>query len=206
LNTFIGWGFSILLFIAGVGIPTNTTVTAVVSDESEESVDESNEEILVANPVWSSSQEVRESEPSFRAKRALPQFPPVKSDHPGKRQEVPNDPAKRCPKLEPVFEAYGLFPIETWSYIAWRESGCRPKAQNAKWDAAGNMTYALNKDGSYDTGLLQINSSWYSAVKNVCGDDAVKNRMQGLKTVHCNLMMARYIMNNSKGGLANWRM
>ena len=206
MNTFIGWGFSILLFIAGVGIPTNTTVTAVVSDQSEESADESNEEILVANPVWSSSQEVRESEPPFRAKRALPQFPPVKNDHPGKRQEVPNDPAKRCPKLEPVFEAYGLFPIETWSYIAWRESGCRPKAQNAKWDANGNMTYALNKDRSYDTGLLQINSSWYTAVKNVCGDNAVENRMQGLKTVHCNLMMARYIMNNSKGGLSNWRM
>lgn len=206
MNTFIGWGFSILLFIAGVGIPTNTTGTEVTTDELEEVSDGLEKEILVENPVWASNQAVRETEPPFKAKRALPQFPPVKNDHVGKRQEVPNDPAKRCPKLEPVFEAYGLFPIETWSYIAWRESGCRPKAQNAKWDANGNMTYALNKDGSYDTGLLQINSSWFSAVKKVCGEKAVENRMQGLKTVHCNLMMARYIMNESKGGLSNWRM
>ncbi len=200
MNTFIGWGFSILLFIAGVGIPTNTTEIANTS------VDLSVEEVLVENPVWAANQEVREADPGFRAKRSLPQFPPVKGDHEGHRKEVPGDPSKRCPKLEPVFEAYGLYPIQTWSYIAWRESGCRPKAQNAKWDAAGNMTYALNKDGSYDTGLLQINSSWYSAVKKVCGDNAVENRMQGLKTVHCNLMMARYIMNNSQGGLSNWRM
>lgn len=178
----------------------NTNENIVSSGPSEQV------EILVENPVWAESQGIRETEPPYRAKRALPQLPPVKSDHRGKRQEVPQDPEMRCPKLEPVFEAYGLYPVQTWSYIAWRESGCRPKAQNASWDAAGNMTYALNKDGSYDTGLLQINSSWYSAVKDVCGDSAVENHMQGLKNVHCNLMMARYIMNNSKGGLANWRM
>lgn len=198
MNTFIGWGFSILLFIAGVGIPTNTTESVITSNTIEE--------VVVGAPEWAESQAIRESEPQFRAKRELPQFPPVKQDHTGKRQEVPADADKRCPKLEPVFEAYGLYPVETWSYIAWRESGCRPKAQNATWDADGNMTYALNKDGSYDTGLLQINSGWYSAVKKVCGENAVDNHMQGLKNVHCNLMMARYIMNNSKGGLANWRM
>jgi len=198
LNTFIGWGFSILLFIGGIGIPTNTTETNITSNTMEEVVD--------GAPVWAESQAIRESEPDFRAKRDLPQFPPVKQDHVGKREPVPADPAKRCPKLEPVFEAYGLYPIETFSYIAWRESGCRPKAQNATWDANGNMTYALNRDRSYDTGLLQINSGWYSAVKKVCGENAVDNRMQGLKTIHCNLMMARYIMNESKGGLANWRM
>lgn len=203
MNTFIGWGFSILLFIAGVGIPTNTT------EDNNQQINEKsevNEEVVIENPTWAKVQAIRESEPEFRAKRSLPQLPPVKSDHPGKRQEVPADQQKRCPKLEPVFEAYGLYPVETWSYIAWRESGCRPKAQNATWDANGNMTYALNKDGSYDTGLLQINSSWRSVVKQVCGDDAVENYMQGLKTVHCNLMVARYIMNNSKGGLSNWRM
>lgn len=136
----------------------------------------------------------------------LPDLPPVRNDHPGRRAKVPADQSMRCPKLEPVFEAYGLFPVETWSYIAWRESGCRPKAQNAKWDANGNMVYALNKDGSYDTGLLQINSSWKSVTAKVCGEDAVKNRMQGLKTVDCNLRVARYIMEHSAGGLSNWRM
>jgi hypothetical protein len=105
-----------------------------------------------------------------------------------------------------VFEAYGLFPVETWSYIAWRESGCRRIAQNATWDANGNMTYALNKNGTYDTGLLQINSSWRSVTAKVCGDEAVENYMQGLKTIDCNLRVARYIMDNSQGGLSNWNM
>jgi hypothetical protein len=67
------------------------------------------------------------------------------------------------------------------------------------------MTYALNKDRSYDTGLLQINSSWYSVTKLVCGDAAVENKMQGLKDPICNVNVARYIMVNSKGKLGNWR-
>lgn len=156
--------------------------------------------------VISQGQAIRETEASFRAQKDLPQMAPVRNDHPGRRQPVPEDPQKRCPRLEPVFEAYGLYPIQTWSYIAWRESGCRPKAQNATWDANGNMTYALNKNGSYDTGLLQINSSWRSVTAKVCGENAVENKMQGLKTIHCNLMVARYIMENSSGGLSNWRM
>lgn len=156
--------------------------------------------------VISQGQAIRETEASYRAQKDLPQLAPVRNDHAGKRKAVPEDPQKRCPRLEPVFEAYGLYPIQTWSYIAWRESGCRPKAQNATWDANGNMTYALNKNGSYDTGLLQINSSWRSVTAKVCGENAVENKMQGLKTIHCNLMVARYIMENSSGGLSNWRM
>jgi hypothetical protein len=67
------------------------------------------------------------------------------------------------------------------------------------------MTYALNKNRSYDTGLLQINSSWYSAVKKVCGDDAVDNYMEGLKDPVCNVKFAKFIMDNSTGKLGNWR-
>ncbi|MEB3192523.1 MAG: hypothetical protein VKL42_19435 [Snowella sp.] len=200
MNAILGYGISLLFFMTGVLIPLNTDQADAPSGVTEQV------EIVVENPVWAESQGIRESEPPYRAKRNLPQLPPVRDNHAGRREAVPQDQGKRCPGLEPVFEAYGLYPIETWSYIAWRESGCRPKAQNATWDANGNMTYALNKDGSYDTGLLQINSSWYSVVKDVCGEKAVENHMQGLKTVHCNLMVARFIMNNSKGGLANWRM
>ena len=121
------------------------------------------------------------------------------------RFDYPRDPKKRCPAWEPLLYEAGLFPLDVFSYIAWRESGCNPEAQNAKWDANGNMTYHLNKDRSYDTGLLQINSSWHSVTKLVCGDDAVKNRMQGLKDPICNVNVARYIMDNSKGKLGNWR-
>jgi hypothetical protein len=203
LHTIHGYGISILFFITGMIIPA-TEVEA--PHESGQTVEIQVVEIDPEDVVFGQGQQIRDTEPPARAKRNLPQFPPVRNDHPGRRQRVPADPEKRCPGLEPVFEAYGLYPVATWSYIAWRESGCRPKAQNATWDAAGNMTYALNKDKSYDTGLLQINSGWYSAVKKVCGENAVDNRMQGLKTVHCNLMMARYIMEYSAGGLSNWRM
>lgn len=117
----------------------------------------------------------------------------------------PKDPKKRCPKLEPLLDNAGLHPVDVFSYIAWRESGCRPEAQNARWDENGNMTYRLNKDGSYDTGLLQINSSWRTVTRNVCGDEAILNNMQGLKNIDCNLAVARWIMDNSKGKLGNWR-
>jgi hypothetical protein len=119
--------------------------------------------------------------------------------------DIPSDLSKRCPQWIPLFKEHGLEPVEVFSYIAWRESGCRPEAQNAKWDANGNMTYYLNKDKSYDTGLLQINSSWFSVTKLVCGKDSVNGRMAGLKDPVCNVMVAKYIMDNSEGKLGNWR-
>ena len=121
------------------------------------------------------------------------------------RFNYPKDPKKRCPAWEPLLYEAALLPVDVFSYIAWRESGCNPGAQNAKWDANGNMTYHLNNDKSYDTGLLQINSSWKTVTAKVCGEDAVKNRMQGLKDPICNVNVARYIMVNSKGKLGNWR-
>lgn len=203
MQTIHGYGISILFFITGLIIPANKVEAP---HESGQTVDITEVQYEVEDVVFSQGQQIRETEPPARAHRNLPQLPPVRNDHPGRRQSVPEDPQKRCPGLEPVFEAYGLYPVSTWSYIAWRESGCRPKAQNATWDANGNMTYALNKNGSYDTGLLQINSSWRSVTAKVCGEKAIQNYMQGLKTVHCNLMVARYIMEHSSGGLSNWRM
>jgi len=130
----------------------------------------------------------------------------VKSQTSGDGQyNIPSDLSKRCPQWIPLFKQHGLEPVEVFSYVAWRESGCRPEAQNAKWDANGNMTYHLNKDKSYDTGLLQINSSWFSVTKLVCGEGAVNGRMAGLKDPVCNVMVAKYIMDNSKGKLGNWR-
>ena len=141
------------------------------------------------------------------ANRGLPatNVPPVNTKTAGSEYDIPSDPSKRCPQWIPLFKEYGLEPVEVFSYIAWRESGCNPQAQNAKWDANGNMTYHLNKDKSYDTGLLQINSSWYSVTKLVCGNDSVDGRMAGLKDPVCNVRVAKYIMDNSKGKLGNWR-
>lgn len=131
-------------------------------------------------------------------------LPPVRIDHAGNRQPIPSDPTKRCPQFHDLFEKYGMYPIETWSYIAWRESRCNPMSQNAEWDENGNMTYHLNKNKTYDTGLLQINSGWKKVTRDICGDDAVDNYMQGLKNPDCNILVARYIMEHSSGGLSNW--
>lgn len=104
---------------------------------------------------------------------------------------------QRCPRWEPYFKEYGL-PAKQFSYIAWRESRCRIKAVNAKWDAQGNITWTLNKDGSYDSGLLQINSTWRTVTKNICGGG-----IELLLTLDCNLRVAKYLYDN--GGLGHWK-
>jgi len=106
---------------------------------------------------------------------------------------------KSCPQFEEAFKNYGLEPVSTFSYIAYRESRCRIKAINAKWDKNGNMTWALNKDRSYDSGLLQVNSSWVTVTKNVCKQD-----ISALLTLDCNLKVAKYLLDN--GGLNHWGM
>lgn len=114
-------------------------------------------------------------------------------------KRVPDDKSKRCPQWESKFKEYGL-PVDVFSYIAWRESGCNPKAINAKFDANGNITWTLNKNGSIDRGLVQINSCWRSVTKKVCGTS-----LDGLLNADCNLKVAKYIMDNSEGKLLNWR-
>lgn len=198
MNTLQGYAISILFFMIGLAIPGPATVNEIPLNETQTTPQ-------VSWPARNGGIESLTSAGQDAAKQS-PKYPPVRTNHPGERKEVPSDPQKRCPKWEQAFADYGLFPIETWSYIAWRESGCRLKAQNATWDANGNMTYHLNKDKSYDTGLLQINSSWRSRVAEVCGEWAIENRMQGLKTLDCNLKFARWIMEKSEGGFSNWRM
>ena len=118
---------------------------------------------------------------------------------------VPVDESKRCPKYEALFAKHQL-PVEIFSYIAWRESGCNPKAINATWGANGRMTYHLNKNKSWDTGLLQINSSWLSAVRSVCNVNTGDKRkdLEVLFDPECNVRFAKWIMDNTSGQLKNW--
>ena len=102
---------------------------------------------------------------------------------------IPSDTTKRCPQWEPLFKQYGL-PAKTFSYIAWRESRCNPRAHNK----------TLNRNGSQDLGLVQINNSWKTVTSNVCGTPYGK--MEVLFDVHCNLSVARYLLAN--GGLGHW--
>jgi hypothetical protein len=112
--------------------------------------------------------------------------------------QIPKDDSKRCPEWESKFKEYGL-PVQIFSYIAFRESSCNEKAINAKFDKKGNVTWTLNNDGSIDRGLVQVNSCWKSVVKDICGTN-----LDGLLNVDCNLKVAKYILENTKGGLGNW--
>lgn len=119
---------------------------------------------------------------------------PEKIDH-----RIPSDKTKRCPEYHDKFREYGL-PVQVFSYIAWRESRCNPKAINGRFDKNGKVIWTLNKNGSIDRGLVQINSSWKTVTKNVCGTN-----LDGLLDIDCNLSVAKYIMDNSKGKLLNWK-
>lgn len=98
---------------------------------------------------------------------------------------------------------YGL-PADPFAYIAWRESRCNPGAVNATWNKQGVMTYALNKNKTWDSGLLQINSGHRETVRRVCGKAALINHLQGLRDLDCNLAVARVLYDNGKG-LGHWR-
>jgi hypothetical protein len=117
----------------------------------------------------------------------------------------PSDKTLRCPKWEAKFKEYGL-PVEVFSYIAYRESKCNPKAVNARWNSKGQLTYTLNNNGTWDSGLVQINSSWVRVVRDLCGDkgESMRVDLQSLLDVDCNLRVAKWIMENSSGKLRNW--
>ena len=117
----------------------------------------------------------------------------------------PSDKSLRCPKWEAKFKQYGL-PVEVFSYIAYRESKCNPKAVNARWNSKGQLTYTLNNNGTWDSGLVQINSSWVRTVREVCNVDegSFRKDLEALLKVDCNLKVAKWIMENSSGKLRNW--
>lgn len=116
---------------------------------------------------------------------------------------ISSNPEHRCPMWEDKIREHGLEPVEVFSYIAYRESRCNPKAVNARWDANGNVIWTLNKNKSIDRGLVQINSSWQTVTSQVC--NVPKGQMDVLFDVDCNLSVAKFIMDNSAGKLSNWR-
>lgn len=117
---------------------------------------------------------------------------------------------KRCPKWEKALRKYDL-PVREFSYIMWRESRCEPKAigwnyksGTGHWSckrAPANIYKKCHAVKSYDSGLLQINSSWKTVTAQVCrskwGDLTV------LLTVDCNLRVASYLYREG-GGIGNW--
>ena len=109
---------------------------------------------------------------------------------------IPSDKSMRCPQYEQAIRQHGLYPVQVFSYIAWRESKCNPQAINAIWQD-GKIVWTLNKNGSFDSGLLQVNSSWKTVTKDICGGG-----LELLRTLDCNLKVSKYLFNN--GGLRHW--
>lgn len=95
--------------------------------------------------------------------------------------------AKRCPQWESALKAHGLVPVARFSYIMWRESRCQEKVVSKR-----------NSNGTRDYGLLQINSSWRTVTREVCGGQS----MNVLLKSKCNLTVAKYLFDN--GGFNHW--
>lgn len=116
---------------------------------------------------------------------------------------------KRCPQYEKLLRKAQL-PVRTFSYVMWRESRCQPRAIGWNYKrgkthrdcklAPANVYRRCKAVRSYDSGLLQINSTWVSVTAAVCkskwGDMSV------LLDPKCNVAVARYLYDN--GGLAHW--
>lgn len=102
---------------------------------------------------------------------------------------------KRCRQWEPLFREFDL-PVIFFTYIAYRESRCNSAAINAKWKN-GKIVWTLNSNGTFDSGLLQINSGWRTVTKDVCGGG-----LELLLKPKCNVAVAKYLYEN--GGLRHW--
>jgi hypothetical protein len=110
---------------------------------------------------------------------------------------LPNDKSQYCPKYEELFRKYGL-PVKVFSYIAYRESRCNPGAINARFKN-GKIVWTLNKNGTYDNGLLQINSSWFRTLR-----EHTIYEPKDLYNAEVNALFANWILNNTSSRLGNW--
>lgn len=99
----------------------------------------------------------------------------------------PTAEVKSCPQWESKLKAQGLVPVKKFSYIMWRESRCQEK-----------IVSKPNSNGTRDYGLLQINSSWRTVTRQVCGG----TNLNVLLNSKCNLKVAKYLFDN--GGMNHW--
>lgn len=128
----------------------------------------------------------------------------------GETISIPRDKTYRCPKLEPVIRQAGLKPTAVWSYIAYRESRCTPKAIGWNYKKGKSVkdcklahasTYKkCSAISSYDSGAWQINSSWKTLTAQTCNTPF--GELEVLLTVECNIKMVKTLYDN--GGLHHW--
>jgi hypothetical protein len=126
-------------------------------------------------------------------------------------QSIAGKEVKRCPQWEAQLKAHGLVPVKRFSYLMWRESRCQKKVIG--WNYHKGMSHKDCKLApakiykkcpavrSYDSGLLQINSSWKTLTARVC-----KSKWGDLKpllTAECNLKVAKALLDD--GGFEHWK-
>ena len=115
----------------------------------------------------------------------------------------------RCPKIENDFRKIGL-PVKAFSYLAWRESRCQRHAIGWNYHKGFSAQHCRNVSAqaykkcfavrSYDSGLLQINSTWVTVTANVCGGEW--GDLSVLRKKRCNLRVAKALFND--GGFVHW--
>jgi len=117
---------------------------------------------------------------------------------------------RRCTKYETLLRKYQL-PVREFSTIMWRESRCQPRAIGWNYRAGKSasdcrlspaVTYKRCRAvKSFDSGLLQINSSWVSVTAAVCR--AKRGDLSVLLIPDCNIRVAKYLYEN--GGMHHWK-
>lgn len=118
--------------------------------------------------------------------------------------------AGTCPELRALVKEVGLPPI--FLKIAYRESRCVRNAVGWNYRRGSGpedcrrvpfrdyLRSCRKHIKSFDSGYWQVNSSWYSVTKAICG----KTPQQGaLFEPRCNARVAKYLYEN--GGLGHWR-
>ena len=118
--------------------------------------------------------------------------------------------ANTCPQYHAALRKAGL-PIDPFSKIMYRESRCVPGAIG--WNYQPGTSYKDCKRQvatlykrcravrTYDSGLLQINSTWVSVTAQVCKSKF--GNMTVLLQPKCNLAVAAHLYKTS--GIGNWR-
>jgi len=150
----IGWGVSLLLFIAGVGIPSGKAYAPEFIETQNQ------EEVIKVNPVMSKSVD------------RLPEPKPPKPQIAFKWGDI---------SWLPLLAAEAGWPEETWpklGQIILRESGgCPNRRGGDAVDENCNITHVTEWNHRSDTGLLQINGVNYNTSRNkwarVCLDMGV---------------------------------
>jgi len=117
-----------------------------------------------------------------------------------------------CPKYTAQIKK--TFPRKDWrtmDRIMWRESKCQTRAVG--WNYRSGTTHRDCKDNgfyharkkckavrSWDVGLFQVNSSWYTLTTRLCGKNT---RSRVLMKSSCNFRVAKWLYEN--GGLVHWQ-